>query len=348
MKKILTVLAILIAFTSYIHSEVVYSDPTMTIRTVGQNYISLDEMNRLLNSDEDYLLLDNRKPEDWIVKNIKGSVNANMDYVVTYNDYPTAVEIMKTVLREKTGSENGNGKKIVLACYTGNRYATAATNILSYLGADLSNVFTLEGGNVAWDRSSYGAVPAVALNTMQSLNENYDWGDTFEFAKRYGASTLNLAHAMDVMTITTPCAFETVALDYGLNPSFYHMQIINDDGGDEVVQNPDKTFKITFKNKSVAKAELKWPTASDLAKYVNKPESKKALVGYSIYNDEALMVVFSLLEKTAAEEVIASLKKSFPIAEAEGSGLSPYYSGRNDKGVKVSFSMEKASLLIEG
>lgn len=348
MKKFLALLALIAAISMNIYSEVVYSDSTMTIEKVDRNFISLEEMNRLLNSDEDYLLLDNRKPEDWIVKNIKGSVNANMDYAVTYGDYPKAVEVMRTVLKEKTGEENGNGKKIILACYTGNRYATAATNILHYLGADLSDVYTLEGGNTAWDRSEYGAEKKVDLFAgMSSLVQDYEWGDTFEYAKRKGESTLNLANVMDVMTITTPCAFETVALDYGLNPSFYHGQVTNDDGGDLVEQNADKSYTITFANGKKATAETKWPTKSSLAQSLEKPDSKDAKIGYSVYDDSSLMIVFSVLDGGFAEDFVADLKEAFPTVIAEEYGLAPYYKGKNSAGYTVSFSTHKASLLIE-
>lgn len=348
MKKIITILALLTLAVAYIHSEVVYSDGSMVIEKVDRNFIDLDEMNRLLNSDEDYLLLDNRKPEDWIVKNIEGSVNANMDWAVSFNDYPKAVEVMKSVLKEKTGSENGNGKKIILACYTGNRYATAATNILSYLGADLSNVFTLEGGNTAWDKSKYGSEAKPVVIGGKKAAEAYQWGDTFEFAKRYGSSSLNLAHAMDVMSITTPCAFDTVALDYGFSGSFYHMEVTNNDGGDVLIQNDDKTIKVTFKNKSVYTAENSWPTKAKLAEYLEKPESKQARVGYSIYDDKALMIVFSTMDGSYAEDLVQELKKSFPNVEAEGHGSTPYFVGSNDSGDKVSFSFSKSTLLIEG
>lgn len=350
MKKILVGLVLMVLLASYIHSEVVYSANGIVIESVSRNFVSLEEMNRLLSSDEDYLVLDTRKPEDWIVKNIKGSVNANMDYVVTYGDYPTAIEVMKAALKGQTGSENGAGKKIILACYTGNRYAQAASNILSYLGADMSNIFTLEGGNTAWDKSEYGSEKKVDLFAgMNSLIQDYAWGDTFEYSKRFGGSNLNLAQAMDVMTITTPCAFETVALEYGLNPSFYHMELKNDNGGDEVTQNADKTFQIKFANGKIVSADTKWPANATLLQYAPKPtlSGKTALVAYSVYDGNTLMVAFNMLDKTYAKEYVESLKAMFPETIAEDYGLAPYYKGKNSAGLTASFSSEKALLLIE-
>ena len=350
MKKILVGLVLMVLLASYIHSEVVYSSNGVVIEKVDRNFVSLEEMNRLLSSNEDYVLLDNRKPEDWIVKNIKGSVNANMDYVVTYGDYPTAIEVMKAALKGQTGSENGAGKKIILACYTGNRYAQAASNILSYLGADMSNVFTLEGGNTAWDKSEYGQEKKVdVLAGMNSLIQDYAWGDTFEYSKRFGGSSLNLAQAMDVMTITTPCAFETVALEYGLSPSFYHMELVNENGGDEVTQNEDESFQIKFANGKIVSADIKWPTNAALLSYVPQPKlsGNTALVSYSVYDKNTLMVAFNKLDKSYAKEYVESLKAMFPETIAEDYGLAPYYKGKNSAGLTVSFSSDKAMLLIE-
>ena len=348
MKRFALIALMVLIASAYIHSgEIVYSSGSVVIEKYERSFISIDEMNRLLGSDEDYLLLDNRKPEDWIVKNIKGSVNANMDYVVTDGDYPTAIDVLKRVLVDKTGSENGGGKKIILACYTGNRYAQAATNILAYLGADMSKVFTLEGGNTAWDKSEYGMERKDVLSSMKSLISDYEWADTFEYAKRKGGSTLNLAEAMDVMTITTPCAFETVALDYGLNPSFYHSQIVNDDGGDVVVQNPDKSFSITFANGKKVSAAVKWPADAKLAGYLTAPDSKGAKVAYAVYDDSSLMIAFSYLDASYAKTIVESLKSVFGDVVAEDYGIAPYFKGRSSDGNTVSFSTAKAMLLVE-
>ena len=38
----------------------------------------------------------------------------------------------------------------MLICYSGKTYAQAGTNVLSAIGANMDNVFTLEGGMKAW------------------------------------------------------------------------------------------------------------------------------------------------------------------------------------------------------
>ena len=45
-------------------------------------------------------------------------------------DNATGIDNMKAAMQEATGTDNGGDKKIVLVCYSGNRYAQAATNIL--------------------------------------------------------------------------------------------------------------------------------------------------------------------------------------------------------------------------
>ena len=57
---------------------------------------------------------------------------------------------MKAALKDATGSESGADKKLVLICYSGKTYAQAGTNVLSAIGANMDNVFTLEGGMKAW------------------------------------------------------------------------------------------------------------------------------------------------------------------------------------------------------
>ena len=52
-----------------------------------------------------------------------------------------------------TEATKGLDKKIILVCYSGKRYAQAATNALSAIGYDMSKVYTLEGGFKAWSEA---------------------------------------------------------------------------------------------------------------------------------------------------------------------------------------------------
>lgn len=97
----------------------------------------------------DYVFIDLRKADDYKAGRIKGAIAADMD-ACKGGDFQNGVDTMKAALKEATGSENGADKKLVLICYSGKSYAQAGTNVLSAIGANMDNVFTLEGGMKAW------------------------------------------------------------------------------------------------------------------------------------------------------------------------------------------------------
>lgn len=97
----------------------------------------------------DYVFIDLRKADDYKAGHIKGSIAADMD-ACKGGDFQNGVDTMKEALKDATGSENGADKKLVLICYSGKSYAQAGTNVLSAIGANMDNVFTLEGGMKAW------------------------------------------------------------------------------------------------------------------------------------------------------------------------------------------------------
>ena len=121
---------------------------TVEVTEVEMSYISPSDVEAQLDND-DYLILDVRKAEDYKAGHIPGAVNADMD-LAKDGDYDSGIENMTAALQEATGTDNGDGKDIVLVCYSGKRYAQAATNVLNYLGADMDKVVTLEGGMQAW------------------------------------------------------------------------------------------------------------------------------------------------------------------------------------------------------
>ena len=97
----------------------------------------------------DYVFIDLRKADDYKAGHIKGSIAADMD-ACKGGDFQNGVDTMKEALKDATGSESGADKKLVLICYSGKTYAQAGTNVLSVIGANMDNVFTLEGGMKAW------------------------------------------------------------------------------------------------------------------------------------------------------------------------------------------------------
>lgn len=94
----------------------------------------------------DTVFVDVRKAEDYKAGHIEGAVNVDLDSIVSNDDAATAVAAMKKAI----SSNEWKDQKLVLCCYSGKKYAQAGTNILSFLGYDMSKVVTLEGGMKAW------------------------------------------------------------------------------------------------------------------------------------------------------------------------------------------------------
>ena len=114
------------------------------LETVEMQKMSAADLEANLDN-EDYLVVDVRKAADYI----PGAISADLDAAVN-GDNATGVASLTAALLEATGSENGEGKTMVLVCYSGNKYAQAGTDILNYLGADMGNVYTLDGGMKGW------------------------------------------------------------------------------------------------------------------------------------------------------------------------------------------------------
>ena len=115
---------------------------------VAMSYITPADAEKNLDSSE-YVFVDLRKADDYKAGHIKGAISADMD-AAKGGDFQNGVDTMKAALKEATGSETGADKKLVLICYSGKSYAQAGTNVLSAIGANMDNVFTLEGGMKAW------------------------------------------------------------------------------------------------------------------------------------------------------------------------------------------------------
>ena len=115
---------------------------------VAMKYIKPADAEAKLDSS-DYVFIDLRKAADYKDSHIKGAISADMD-ACKGGDFQNGVTTMNAALKDKTGSETGGDKKLVLICYSGKSYAQAGTNVLSAIGANMDNVFTLEGGMKAW------------------------------------------------------------------------------------------------------------------------------------------------------------------------------------------------------
>lgn len=101
-----------------------------------------------------YIILDNRKSEDYKTSHIKGSVTADVDAANKGGDDAAGIVNLKAALTEATGKETGNpDAKYALVCYSGKSYAQKATDLLIEMGVSADNIYTLEGGIKAWEEA---------------------------------------------------------------------------------------------------------------------------------------------------------------------------------------------------
>lgn len=116
---------------------------TITYTAQTDNYISAKT---LKDNADNYVILDARKAADYAEGHIAGAVSADMDgYVSGTISKADSDNNIKSVVEKK-----GADKKYVIICYSGNRYAKAATEVLVENGVKVSNISILKGGMGAW------------------------------------------------------------------------------------------------------------------------------------------------------------------------------------------------------
>ena len=97
-------------------------------------------------SDDKTVILDARKADDYKDAHIDGAVPADMDgYISGTISKADSDNNIKSVVEQK-----GADKKYIIICYSGNRYAKAATEVLVKNGVKVSNISILTGGMGAW------------------------------------------------------------------------------------------------------------------------------------------------------------------------------------------------------
>ncbi len=110
-------------------------------------YMKADELKTAISENKgDYIVFDVRKKADYDTEHIKGAISADVDSIVSNNDNGPA----KANIEKALADTDVKGKKIVLLCYSGKRYAAAATELLKGAGIEASNIYTLEGGYKGW------------------------------------------------------------------------------------------------------------------------------------------------------------------------------------------------------
>lgn len=112
---------------------------------VAYNYTDVDAV-KAAQSDENTVILDARKAADYKDAHIGGAVSADMDgYVDGTISKADSDNNIKSVVEQK-----GADKKYIIICYSGNRYAKAATEVLVENGVKVSNISILKGGMGEW------------------------------------------------------------------------------------------------------------------------------------------------------------------------------------------------------
>ena len=140
MKKIISLLLVAVMMLSLVACGNKAPEASATT-DVAMQYIKAEEAKELLDSDE-YVFFDIRKAADSSSNSIPGAQAWDMDAAKEGD-----AEAGKATMTEATKDLD---KKIILVCYSGKRYAQAATNALSAIGYDMTKVFTLEGGFTNW------------------------------------------------------------------------------------------------------------------------------------------------------------------------------------------------------
>ena len=145
MSKVYTLEGGYSAWTEKYANEVQLSEQIVAPESdVEMQYITVEELHNVL-GNEDYTILDVRMSADYNTTCIPGAISADMD-AAKNGDFAAGVATMQVATR-------GLDENLILVCYSGKRYAQAATNVLSALGYDMSKVYTLEGGYTAWTKS---------------------------------------------------------------------------------------------------------------------------------------------------------------------------------------------------
>lgn len=133
--------------------------------------------------DSSYVILDARKVADYEKGHIAGAVSADVDGIFSGNKDAAAANVKAAV------DKYGKDKKYIVICYTGNKYAKAATGLLKNNGVENANIETLggddsmrsaAGGMKAWNAKYEGYV--VAKHTS-SKGINFANGITPEHLK---------------------------------------------------------------------------------------------------------------------------------------------------------------------
>ncbi len=166
MKKLLSVLLVMLMILSLAACGTKDSGTAAATPAadVAMQYITPEDAKALLD-DSTCVFFDIRKAADSGTSTIPGALAYDMD-AAKNGDLQAGQATMKK-------ATEGLDKKIILVCYSGKRYAQAATNALSAIGYDMSKVYTLEGGFNAWSEKFADLVVTPELQSAAAEAVTY-------------------------------------------------------------------------------------------------------------------------------------------------------------------------------
>lgn len=144
--------------------------------------ISAADLKADIDNTQSYKLIDARKAADYATSHIVGAVSADMDCVVNGTDEATALANAKAAITGDSADQ-----KYAIICYSGNRYAQKATEMLIKNGVDRANIVTLSGGmKKGWTEANYLVKSYTSTKgkffkhgmTVAQLKANLDAGNT--------------------------------------------------------------------------------------------------------------------------------------------------------------------------
>ena len=293
-KRIISLLLVLVMAFGLVACGAPAAAPEAAVENVPMQYIKHDEAKELLNSDE-YVFFDIRKAADSSANSIPGAQAWDMDKAKEGD-----AEAGKATMTEAT---KGLDKKIILVCYSGKRYAQAATNALSAIGYDMSKVYTLEGGFTNWSEklpeltTAGVAVEAPAAEAKDTIvySQFSDCGNVLNYLTADSREAMSLAaYINDGLFVLMPDGSYRFKIAESFEPSA--------DG-------------LTYTAK--IKSGLKWSDGTDLTidDVIYSFETYKA-------NSPSLSVngqnaVINKIDDTTIEFVLAGALASFPESVAD-------------------------------
>lgn len=144
--------------------------------------------------DSSYVILDARKAADYDNGHIAGAVSADVDGIVSGSNKDEADANVKAVV-----DKHGKDKKYIVICYSGNRYAKAATGLLKNNGVENANIETLGGDDSM--RSNAGGMKAWNAKYPSYVVAKHTSSKGFNFAN--GITPENLKADVDGQKVFT-------------------------------------------------------------------------------------------------------------------------------------------------